>query len=192
MPDDRIRVTYRIETGGDPEEIAAKVAADQSTGTFTEIPGETASVRDRCAARVETVTMLERDFGTWAVPWGEVNRFQRLSGDIDLPFDDEQPSVAIGMGNSDWGALADFGSKRQDGTKKLYGINGNSFAAVVEFGDRVRARSILVGGQSNDPASGHFVDQVPLYANHAWKAVAYYREDVEKRATARYAPGARD
>jgi acyl-homoserine lactone acylase PvdQ len=147
---------------------------------------------DRLAVFAETVAMLEQDFGTWAVPWGEVNRFQRLSGDIDLQFDDEQPSVAIGMGNSDWGALADFGSKRQEGTKKLYGINGNSFAAVVEFGDRVRARSILVGGQSNDPASGHFVDQVPLYANHDWKAVAYYREDVEKRATERYAPGARN
>jgi acyl-homoserine lactone acylase PvdQ len=147
---------------------------------------------DRLAVLKETVVMLEQDFGTWEVPWGEVNRFQRLSGDIDLEFDDEQPSVAIGMGNSDWGALADFGSRRQDGTKKLYGVNGNSFAAVVEFGERVRARSILVGGQSNDPASGHFVDQVPLYASHDWKKVAYYREDVEKRATERYAPGARN
>ncbi|MDJ0906936.1 MAG: acylase [Woeseiaceae bacterium] len=146
---------------------------------------------DRLAVFAETVAMLEQDFGAWAVPWGEVNRFQRLSGDIDLQFDDEQPSVAIGMGNSDWGALADFGSKRQEGTKRLYGVNGNSFAAVVEFGDRVRARSILVGGQSNDPASGHFDDQVPLYANHEWKEVAFYREDVEKRATERYTPGAR-
>ena len=146
---------------------------------------------DRLAVFAGTVAMLEQDFGTWEVPWGEVNRFQRLGGDIDLQFDDEQPSVAIGMGNSDWGALADFGSRRQDGTKKLYGVNGNSFAAVVEFGDRVRARSILVGGQSNDPASGHFVDQVPLYASHDWKAVAYYREDVEQRATERYAPGER-
>ena len=147
---------------------------------------------DRLAVFAETVAMLEQDFGTWEVPWGDVNRFQRLSGDIDLQFDDEQPSVAIDMGNSDWGALADFGSRRQEGTKKLYGVNGNSFAAVVEFGDRVRARSILVGGQNNDPASGHFVDQVALYANHEWKEVAYYREDVEKRARERYAPGARN
>ena len=146
---------------------------------------------DRLAVFAETVTMLEQDFGTWQVPWGEVNRFQRLSGDIDLQFDDGKPSTPIGMGNSDWGALADFGSKRQDGTKKLYGINGNSFAAAVEFGDRVRAKSILVGGQSNEPASGHFVDQVPLYASHDWKEVAYYREDVEARATERYVPGAR-
>ena len=143
------------------------------------------------AVFAETVAMLDKDFGAWDTPWGEVNRFQRLSGDIDLKFDDEQPSVPIGMGNSDWGALADFGARRQAGTKKLYGVNGNSFAAVVEFGDRVRAKSVLVGGQSNAPASKHFTDQVPLYTSHQWKDVAFYREDVEKRATERYTPGMR-
>ena len=149
------------------------------------------SPAERLRIFADTVSMLQQDFGAWDVPWGEVNRFQRLSGDIDLVFDDQKPSLPIGMGNSDWGALADFGAKRAPGTRKLYGINGNSFAAAVEFGDRVRARSILVGGQSNDPSSGHFVDQVPLYANHDWKEVAYYRDDVERRARERYAPGDR-
>ena len=134
--------------------------------------GNASPPAERLAVFADTVAMLEQDFGTWELPWGEVNRFQRLSGDIELEFDDEQPSVAIGMGNS--------------------GVNGNSFAAVVEFGERVRAKSILVGGQSNDPASGHFVDQVPRYANANWKKVAYYREDVETRARQRYAPGARN
>ena len=146
---------------------------------------------ERLAIFAETVRMLEADFGTWEIPWGEVNRFQRLTGDIDLEFDDDQPSTPVDMANSDWGALADFGARRADGTRKLYGVNGNSFAAVVEFGDKVRARSILVGGQSNDPASPHFTDQVPLYTRHEWKDVAFYREDVERRATERYAPGAR-
>jgi acyl-homoserine lactone acylase PvdQ len=153
--------------------------------------GSESTLDERLAVFARTVATLETDFGRWDVPWGEVNRFQRLSGDIDLRFDDEQPSVPIGMSNSDWGALADFGAKRREGTKKIYGINGNSFAAVVEFGDRVRAKSILVGGQNNDPASGHFVDQVPLYADMDWKEVAYYREDVEARATERYRPGER-
>jgi acyl-homoserine lactone acylase PvdQ len=146
---------------------------------------------ERLAIFAETVATLERDFGTWQVPWGEVNRFQRLSGDIALQFDDEQPSVPIDMGNAAWGALADFSAYRQQGTKKLYGVDGNSFAAVVEFGDRVRAKSILVGGQSNDPASGHFIDQVSRYSGHNWKDVAYYREDVEDRAAERYVPGTR-
>jgi acyl-homoserine lactone acylase PvdQ len=146
---------------------------------------------ERLAIFAATVNMLESDFGSWEVPWGEVNRFQRLTGDIDLQFDDSRPSTAVDMANSDWGALADFGARRVNGTKKLYGLNGNSFAAAVEFGDRLRARSILVGGQSNDPASPHFTDQVPLYTRHEWKEVAFYREDVEVRATERYIPGAR-
>jgi acyl-homoserine lactone acylase PvdQ len=146
---------------------------------------------ERLAIFDATVRMLEADFGTWNIPWGEVNRFQRLTGDIDLEFDDDMPSIPVDMANSDWGALADFGARRVNGTRNLYGLNGNSFAAVVEFGDRLLARSVLIGGQSNDPASPHFVDQVPLFTGHEWKEVAFYREDVEARATERYAPGAR-
>jgi acyl-homoserine lactone acylase PvdQ len=139
----------------------------------------------------DTVAMLAADFGDWQTPWGEINRFQRLSGAIDLKYDDEAPSLAVGMANSRWGALADFGAERHDGTKRLYGDNGNSFVAVVEFGDKVRAKSILVGGQSNDPDSPHFDDQAPLYVEHEFKDVAYYREDVERRGRERYRPGER-
>ncbi len=146
---------------------------------------------ERLEVFAETVAMLASDFGDWRTPWGEINRFQRLSGAIQLTYDDNQPSLAVGMANSLWGALADFGAKRRDGTKRLYGDNGNSFVAVAEFGDKVKARSILVGGQSNDPDSPHFDDQAPLYAEQEFKDVAYYREDVERRAQERYRPGAR-
>jgi acyl-homoserine lactone acylase PvdQ len=146
---------------------------------------------ERLAKFGATLRMLESDFGSWEMPWGDVNRFQRLSGDIDLEFDDDKPSTPVDMANSDWGALADFGARRVSGARKLYGLNGNSFAAVVEFGDRLRARSVLIGGQSNDPASPHFTDQVKLFTGHEWKDVAFYREDVEARATERYAPGER-
>jgi acyl-homoserine-lactone acylase len=139
----------------------------------------------------ETIAVLNEDFGDWRTPWGEINRFQRLSGDIDLEYDDNAPSLAVGMANSRWGALADFGAKRREGTRRLYGDNGNSFVAVVEFGDKVRARSILVGGQSNDPDSPHFDDQAPLYVEQEFKDVAYYREDVDRRARDRYRPGQR-
>ncbi len=145
----------------------------------------------RLEVLADTVAMLVDDFGDWRTPWGEINRFQRLSGAIELAYDDGRPSLAVGMANSRWGALADFGAERREGTKRLYGDNGNSFVAVVEFGDRVRAKSILVGGQSNDPDSPHFDDQAPLYVEHEFKDVAYYREDVERRAQERYRPGER-
>lgn len=58
MANSAIRVTYRLETSGNIEALAAKIASDQSTGTFTELPGETAEVQARCAARVEQITPL--------------------------------------------------------------------------------------------------------------------------------------
>jgi acyl-homoserine lactone acylase PvdQ len=139
----------------------------------------------------DTVRMLAADYGDWRTPWGEINRFQRLSGAIELRYDDAAPSLPVGMATSRWGALADFGAERRDGTKRIYGDNGNSFVAVVEFGPRVEARTILVGGQSNEPDSPHFMDQAHRYTEQQFKEVAYYREDVEGRAEERYVPGKR-
>ncbi len=75
--------------------------------------------------------------------------------------------------------------------KKLYGTRGNSFVAVVEFGERVQAKSILAGGQSGDKNSPHFNDQAQMYADAQFKDVAFYREDVEARAEETYTPGKR-
>ena len=146
---------------------------------------------ERLAVFADTVQMLGQDFGDWNIPWGDINRFQRLTGEIDLPFDDNKPSLAVGMASSRWGALGAFGAKHFEGTKRIYGYRGNSFVAAVEFGEKVRARSLLAGGQNNDPDSPHFTDQAAMYSNQVFKDVAYYRGDVEKRAEERYVPGRR-
>jgi acyl-homoserine-lactone acylase len=138
---------------------------------------------------VETLTA---DFGQWHTPWGDINRLQRLTGDIDLPVDDAKPSIPIAMASGRWGALAAFGARSVNGSKKLYGYRGNSFVAVVEFGDRVKAKSLLAGGQSGDPTSAHFYDQAQRYADRQFKDVAFYKEDVLQRAVERYHPGNRE
>lgn len=134
------------------------------------------------------VERLTADFGQWDTPWGEINRFQRLSGDMNLKYDDDAPSLPVGMASGDWGALASYRARRFD-TRRIYGVSGNSFIAVVEFGDRVKARSMLAGGQSGDPDSPHFDDQAQRYVDRDFKDVAYYREDVEARAVRTYHPG---
>ena len=144
---------------------------------------------ERLSIFAETIAMLEADFGQWTMPWSEVNRYQRINGDIRQPFNDEVPSIPVGMASGRWGALASFGAQRYAGTKRIYGTSGNSFVAVVEFGDKVKAKSMLAGGQSGDPASPHFADQAQRYADREFKDVAYYREDVERRATRTYHPG---
>ncbi|HNP37157.1 MAG TPA: penicillin acylase family protein [Woeseiaceae bacterium] len=147
--------------------------------------------KERLQVFAATIKQLESDFGTWSLPWGEVNRFQRLSGAIDATHDDNAPSLPVGMASGNWGALAAFGAKTYPGTKKIYGYRGNSFVAVVEFGEKVRAKSLLAGGQSGHPASIHFDDQAERYVDHQFKDVAFYRDDVEARATSRYHPGER-
>ncbi len=131
------------------------------------------------------------DFGTWDIPWGEMNRFQRLDGAIDAGFDDAKPYIPVGLASGRWGALAAYGARPKGDAKRLYGYRGNSFVAVVEFGDKVRAKSILAGGQSGDPSSEHFTDQAQMYADHAFKDVAFYPEDIEVRTKEKYIPGKR-
>lgn len=137
----------------------------------------------------EAVEKITNDFGRWDTPWGEICRLQRLDGAITQKFDDTQPSIAIGYGSGNWGALASFGVRGKQDTKRYYGTYGNSFVAVVEFGEKVKAKSILAGGQSGDPTSPHFMDQAQRYADRNFKDVAYYKEDVEARAVKKYNPG---
>jgi acyl-homoserine-lactone acylase len=132
---------------------------------------------------------LTGDFGRWKTPWGEINRFQRLTGDIVQPFNDSGPSIPVGFVSSVWGSLASFGAHAYPGTKKWYGTVGNSFVAVVEFGDRVHARAVTAGGESGDPASRHFDDQAQRYSTGNLREVYFYRSDLQGHIEREYHPG---
>ncbi|PYR56366.1 MAG: acylase, partial [Acidobacteria bacterium] len=132
---------------------------------------------------------LASDFGSWKTPWGDINRFQRLTGDIVQPFNDAGPSIPVGFTSSRWGSLASFGARTYKGTKKMYGTSGNSFVAVVEFGDRVRARAVTAGGESGDPSSPHFNDQAARYSTGDLRDVYFYRPQLEGHIERQYHPG---
>jgi acyl-homoserine-lactone acylase len=132
---------------------------------------------------------LNSKWGTWKVTWGDINRFQRSSGDIDLKYDDAQPSLPIAFGPGSWGSLPSFKSSYQKDSKKRYGYNGNSFVCAVEFGPKIKAKSILAGGNSGDPKSRHFNDQSEMYQKGSFKEVLFYKEDVIKNAEKTYHPG---
>jgi acyl-homoserine-lactone acylase len=136
-----------------------------------------------------TINDLQNKFGRWQLPWGEINRFQRISTDIDNKFDDNKPSIPVGYAAATWGMLPSFVSRTFTGTKKRYGFNGNSFICAVEFGKRIKAKSLLTGGESGDPGSKHFVDQGLMYSKGQFKDVLFYKEDVLKNAERTYHPG---
>jgi len=147
------------------------------------------SGRDRLDAFARGVERLERDFGNWRIPWGEVNRFQRNDAAIVQTFDDRRPSNPVPFASSRWGSLAAFASRAYPGTRRWYGTSGNSFVAIVEFGPRVRAWAVTAGGESGDPASPHFNDQAARYASGDLRPVYFYREDLEGHVEETYHPG---
>lgn len=147
------------------------------------------SDQQKLAALALAVDRLEKDFGTWRTPWGQINRFQRLTGDIVQPFSDAGPSIPVGFTSGTWGSLASFGARPYPGTKRWYGTSGNSFVAMVEFGEKVRARAVTAGGESGDPASPHFDDQAQRYATGTLREVLFYPSDIAANMERVYRPG---
>ncbi|MBX6333594.1 MAG: penicillin acylase family protein, partial [Gemmatimonadaceae bacterium] len=148
-----------------------------------------ATADERLQALVVATDRLTADFGTWRTPWGEINRFQRLTGDIVQRFDDSKPSIPVGFTSSVWGSLAAFGARPYPGTKKWYGTSGNSFVAVVEFGDSVRARAVTAGGESGHPESPHFNDEAERYSTGNLREVYFYRSQLRGHTEREYHPG---
>ena len=144
-----------------------------------------ASDAEKLASLDAAIARLKADFGSWQVPWGEINRFQRLDGAIVRTFDDAKPSIPVPFVSANWGSLASFGAQRYPGTRRYYGDYGNSFVAVVEFGPCVRARAVSAGGLSSDPTSPHFNDQAKRYAQGNLRAVYFYPEDLAEKVSSR-------
>ncbi len=124
------------------------------------VPGDV-----KLQALADASDRLAQDFGSWRVKWGAINRFQRNNGNIVQKFDDEKPSTPVPFTAATWGSLASFKARRYEGTKRYYGTSGNSFVAVVEFGEQVHAMAVTAGGESGHPASPHFDDEAVRYAD---------------------------
>jgi acyl-homoserine-lactone acylase len=148
-----------------------------------------ASPAQKLTALIAATDRLSTDFGTWRTPWGQINRFQRVSGDIVQQFDDTAPSMPVPFTSAQWGSLASFGARTYPGTKRMYGTSGNSFVAVVEFGDRVHAMAITAGGESGHPDSPHFNDEAGRYAKGDLREVYFYPAQLAGHTERTYHPG---
>ena len=151
---------------------------------------EQAGAQARLQALADASGRLVKDFGSWGIPWGEVNRFQRIDDDIAPHFDESKPSIPVPFTSSRWGSLASFGAHRWPGTKRYYGTSGNSFVAVVEFGDKVHARAITAGGESGHPDSPHFNDEAERYTTGNLRQVYFWPEELKGHVERTYHPDA--
>jgi len=162
-------------------------ARDADEPVFDLLAGNLADA-ERIDALSAALQKLQRDFGRWQVPWGEINRFQRLTDAIVQPFDDAKPSLPVGFAPAQWGALASIDWTKPRTTKKIYGAKGNSFVAAVEFGPTIHAKAIMSGGASGDPASPHFTDQALMFSQGRFRDVYFDPEDVRAHAERSYHP----
>ena len=149
---------------------------------------ESGSKQEMLHALREVMVDLQKDFGTWRVSWGELNRFQRVSNGDVFQMDDAKPSFSVPFASSAWGQLPSYTSRSIQGSKKWYGVNGNSFIAAVEFGPKIKAYSLLAGGENGDPSSPHFFDQGKNYSEGKFKEVYFYKSDVMKHVVSSYHP----
>jgi len=161
-------------------------AEGKSATTYAVAHATPAELLQALGAACDTLTA---DYGSWKTPWGDINRFQRTNDDIDSRFDDAGPSIPVPFTSAVWGSLASFGARPYANTKKWYGSSGNSFLAVVEFGDSVRAKAVTAGGESGDPRSAHFNDQAARYAAGNLRPVYFYRSQLKGHSEREYHPG---
>jgi len=163
--------------------------ADEDSNIYMARLARDTTDAQKLAALDTAMSELQQDFGRWDVPWGEINRFQRISSSIKPQFSDEGPSIPVPFGSASYGSLASFVMRVPKTTRHLYGTYGNSFVAVVEFGGRVRAHAVSAGGESGDPKSPHFNDQAQRFASGDLRTVYFYPDQLKGHTARTYRPG---
>jgi len=157
--------------------------------SFTKKYAATASAAALLNPLLNVINDLTKKHGSWQISWGSLNRYQRISGDINQQYDDSKESFPVPFASALWGMLPSYNSRYFPGTNKRYGVSGNSFICAVEFGKKVKAKSLLAGGNSGNPSSKHFNDQLKMYTKGEFKDVLFYKEDVMQHVEKKYHPG---
>ena len=187
-----IATTLAIEWAQKLDVAIQKVYTDEGETdqvTSTKQIAATASAVQLVDPLLAVIKELTSKFGKWQIPWGDINRYQRLGNDIPEKHTDSLPSIPVGFASALWGQIPSYNSKYFTGNKKRYGVSGNSFICVIEFGKKIKAKSLLAGGESGDPLSKHFKDQADMYTHGKFKDVLFYPEDIEKHVEKMYHPG---
>ncbi len=156
------------------------------------------NVPEQFKALVSAAQKLEGLFLDWKVPYGKVNRFQRhadVSDFFKIPFSDSQPSLpSAGLPGPPGVVFTMYFTPSMNIPplkliKNHYAVVGTSYMSIVEFGDKVKSKSLLPYGSSGNPKSPHFFDQAALMSKKQMKDNPIRWDDVQSIAKQIYHPG---
>ena len=189
-PSSNIREAFEVLSTWDRRSTTDSVAMTLFVVTVDGVPQDKS--RDDVViadAFAKAIAGLEKDFGTWRVAWGEMNRLQRYNEASGESFSDDRRSVPVpGISGRDGGVFT-FYAAPASGQKRRYGVAGGTYISVVEFAPKVRGYSVHVFGASGDPKNKHFVDQSELYARGEFKPAWLALEDIKANLGRAYMPG---
>ena len=145
----------------------------------------------------DAATKLNSLYGSWKVPYGDVNRLQRHANIADffekIPFNDRLPSLPLAGVQGPVGAVFTIYYTPPlpivRPMMKRYAVVGSSYMASIEFGDHIQTKSLLQYGASGNPDSPHFFDQAQLLSDCKLKEAYFYWDDVLAHAKQSYHPG---
>ena len=112
---------------------------------------------------------VKEKYGRLDVFWGEVFRLKRDS--LDFP--------ANGAPGDPYGVFRTSYYSPPDDNNKHTLIAGDTYVAIIEFGDTIKANGVLGYGNFSQPGSPHRTDQLKLYSDKKLRPILFYRHDVE-------------
>lgn len=131
-------------------------------------PNGLANPEAAISALEKAAQKVSKDYGALDVPWGDVYRLRYDS--IDFPAN----------GGPDYMGIFRVLYFAPDEDKLFRANNGDSYVAIVEFSDPVRANVLLSYGNSTQPNSPHRGDQLELFSQKKLRPVWRTREQIEQ------------
>jgi acyl-homoserine-lactone acylase len=107
-------------------------------------------------------------YGSADIAWGDVYRFRM--GNFDYPANGGPNNYGI-FRTMYFAGAAD---------RKKYAIAGDTYVAVTEFGEKVRAAVLLSYGNATQPGNKHIGDQLKMLSGKELRPALLTREDILK------------
>ncbi len=169
-----------------PESVGFSAKAEElfATPWSADRPAETpyglADSKRAAAAFEWAVKKTTETYGDYDLAWGKVHRM--LAQGKNEPANG--CSGVYGCFRVFW-----FAPTKVDGKNRLAVTGGDGWVIAVEFGKVPRAYSVLAYGESEDPDSPYYYDQLKMFAEKKMKPVYYLKRDIKKHTIKEYHPG---